>query len=243
MKGSDRSPAPAPAEVVRMFDRIAPAYDAMNSVMTAGIDARWRRETIAALRLRPGMHVLDVATGTGKLALAAARRVGRDGAVVGLDPSRAMLERARRAGARQVPAARLSWVRGDALALPFPDASFDAVSIGFGLRNLADLELGLREMARVCRPGGRVAVLEIAEPRNPVARLLFGTWFRRVVPRLGSLIGLGSAYAYLPASLDRYPGPEEVARRMADAGLAHVGWRWLATDLATLHVGTRMLDG
>lgn len=225
-----------------MFDRIAPAYDVMNTVMTAGIDARWRRDTIAELRLRPGMHVLDVATGTGKLALAAARRVGQGGSVVGLDPSRAMLERARRAGARQKPAVRIGWVRGDALALPFPDASFDAVSIGFGLRNLADPDLGLREMARVCRPGGRVAILEIAEPRDGVARLLFGTWFRRLIPRLGRVIGLASAYAYLPASLERYPSPEDVARRMADAGLVEVRWRWLATGLATLHLGTRALD-
>jgi demethylmenaquinone methyltransferase/2-methoxy-6-polyprenyl-1,4-benzoquinol methylase len=221
-----------------MFDRIAPGYDLMNTLMTAGIDGRWRRATVAALRLQPGSRVLDVATGTGKLALAAARRVGPDGEVTGLDPSAAMLRRARAAGT-PAGAAEVRWVEGDALALPFPDASFEAVSIGFGLRNLPDLASGLREMTRVLAPGGRLAVLEIAEPRGGPGRLLFRTWFRHVIPRLGRLAGLGGAYAYLPASLHRYPSPGAVGVAMADAGLADVRWRWLATGLATLHIGVR----
>jgi demethylmenaquinone methyltransferase/2-methoxy-6-polyprenyl-1,4-benzoquinol methylase len=235
---------PPQAEVVRMFDRIAPAYDAMNTLMTAGIDRRWRRATIAAVGLRPGMRVLDVATGTGKLALAAAERVGRAGEVVGLDPSVGMLERARRA-APATPGgavAAVEWVEGDGMALPFPDGRFDAVTIGFGLRNLPDPAGGIREMARVCAAGGRVAVLEIAEPRGGVGRLLFTTWFRRVVPWLGRIIGRGSAYAYLPESLGRYPSPEEVARMFGDAGLEEVRWRRLTTGLATLHVGVRGHD-
>ena len=240
-----RPARPPQAEVVRMFDRIAPAYDAMNTLMTAGVDGRWRRATIAAAGLRPGMRVLDVATGTGKLALAAAERVGRTGEVVGLDPSVAMLERARRSAARKRPgraAATVEWIEGDGMALAYPDRRFDAVTIGFGLRNLPDPARGIGELARVCAPGGRVVVLEIAEPRGGVGRLLFTTWFRRIVPWLGRIIGRGSAYAYLPESLARYPWPEEVARMFADAGLEDVRWRRLATGLATLHVGVRGQD-
>ena len=231
--------APDPAQVRSMFDRIAPVYDLMNTVMTAGLDARWRRSTVAAASLRPGQRVLDVATGTGKLARAAARAVAPDGEVVGLDASAGMLERARRAGAGEEAGARIAWVEGDALAMPFEEAGFDAVSIGFGLRNLPDVDAGLREMARVLLPGGRLVVLEIAEPPSAAGRLLFATWFRRIVPLLGRVAGQAAAYAYLPASLERYPRPGEVAARMGSAGFDVVRWRWLPTGLATLHVGRR----
>lgn len=221
-----------------MFDRIAPWYDIMNTVITAGMDRRWRRDAIAAAGIGRGMRVLDVATGTGKLAAAAARATGRGGEVIGLDPSRPMLARARKVRARD-GGAQLTWVQADGMALPFGDRTFDAVTIGFGLRNLPDPAAGLREMARVAAPGGRVVVLEIAEPPGGPARLLFRTWFRRVVPRLGRLVGRGQEYAYLPRSLDRYPPPSRVAQLMADAGLVDVRWRWLTTRLVTLHVGIR----
>jgi demethylmenaquinone methyltransferase/2-methoxy-6-polyprenyl-1,4-benzoquinol methylase len=207
----------------------------MNTVMTAGLDGRWRRATIAAAGLRPGQRVLDVATGTGKLAHATARAVAPGGEVVGLDASGRMLDRARRAD----NGGGIRWVRADALALPFDAAAFDAVTIGFGLRNLPDLDAGLREMARVLRPGGRLVVLEIAEPRNSAGRLLYATWFRRIVPLLGRVVGRAAAYAYLPASLERYPRPAEVATRMRAAGFDVVRWRWLPTGMATLHVGRR----
>jgi demethylmenaquinone methyltransferase/2-methoxy-6-polyprenyl-1,4-benzoquinol methylase len=233
-------PGADPAAVRTMFDRIAPVYDLMNAVMTAGVDARWRRSTIAALRLQPGQRVLDVATGTGKLALAAAKAVGPDGEVLGLDASAGMLDRARRAAAAAPDdAAPLRWLPADAMAMPLADASVDAVTIGFGLRNLPDVGAGLCEMARVLRPGGRLAVLEIAAPRSGAGRLLFTTWFRRIVPLLGRLIGQPAAYAYLPASLDRYPAPAQVAEAMRAAGFDAVRWRWLPTGLATLHVGRR----
>jgi demethylmenaquinone methyltransferase/2-methoxy-6-polyprenyl-1,4-benzoquinol methylase len=225
-----------------MFDRIAPYYDAMNSVMTAGLDARWRRRTIAALRLGAGDLVLDVATGTGKLALEAATHVAPGGRVCALDFAAEMLSRARGAELRssgQTSRVPVEWREGDAMQLPFSDGSFDAVSIGFGLRNLPDVSAGLREMARVLRPGGRLAVLEIAEPRAGLARLLFVTWFRRLVPVLGRVIRRRSAYAYLPASLERYPAPEAIARRMAEAGLCDVHWTWLPSGFATLHVAVR----
>lgn len=221
-----------------MFDRVAPVYDLMNSVMTAGTDARWRAATVRALDLRPGMRVLDVACGTGGLARGAAAAVGPHGSVAGVDLSGRMLIVARR---RRVSAAHAAVVyhRADALALPFEDATFDAACIGFGLRNVADHAACLREMARVVRPGGRIAVLELAEPPGGLARAVHRTWFRRVVPLLGRLLGRRAAYAYLPASVARYPGPERVAALMAAAGLGRPRWRYLPTGMATLHVGRR----
>jgi demethylmenaquinone methyltransferase/2-methoxy-6-polyprenyl-1,4-benzoquinol methylase len=221
-----------------MFDRIAPVYDLMNTVMTAGVDARWRAATLRAASLRPGMRVLDVATGTGKLARAAAGEVGPEGEVIGLDASERMLARAR-GDAPGSGAAPIRWVQGDAMSMPLDDASVDVVTIGFGLRNMPDVDAALAEMSRVLRPGGRLVVLEIAEPRSGIGRALFCTWFRRAIPLLGRLARQGDAYAYLPKSLDRYPPPEDVARRMERAGFHVVRWRWLPTGLATLHVGRR----
>jgi len=231
------STPPDPGRVVAMFDRIAPRYDLMNTLMTGGIDRLWRRNALDAAALRPGMRVLDVATGTGKLALGAVPRVTPGGAVVGLDPSGEMLARARASAARRgLP---VTWVQADAGSLPFADASFDAVTIGFGLRNLPDIAAGLQEMARVTAAGGRLVILEIAEPSNGPARTLYRTWFRQVIPRLGALAGHADAYAYLPDSVTRYPAPPRVAELMAEAGFSDARWRWLASRLATLHVGSR----
>lgn len=231
---------PDPVAVRGMFDRIAPVYDLMNTVMTGGVDARWRRATIRAADPRPGHRVLDVATGTGKLALLAARAVAPGGEVIGLDVSERMLDRARVAAVRAGPTAALvRWLRADAMALPLDDSSVDVVTIGFGLRNMPDLDAALGEMARVLRPGGRLAVLEIAVPRAGIGRALFRTWFRRVVPRLGRLAGQADAYGYLPASLDRYPPPEEIERRVLACGFDAARWRWLPTGLATLHLARR----
>ena len=216
-----------PAEGVRtMFDRIAPVYDAMNRVMTAGLDRRWRRLAAEAV-VRPGERVLDACCGTGDLALAAARAGGR---VTGLDFSERMLERARRKGPE------LEWVRGDLLELPFPDGSFDAATVGFGVRNVESLERGLAELRRVLRPGGRLAILEITTPRGPL-RVFYRLWFDRLVPLLGRLLRGGAAYAYLPASVRRFPGPEELARLLAGAGFEPVSFRLLAGGIVALHVG------
>ena len=220
-----------PAAVRGMFDGIAPVYDAMNSLMTGGLDQRWRRDAVRAARIGRGMRVLDVACGTGRLALLAAARVGADGGVVGVDASERMLARARSGGSAA------SFEVADALALPFADASFDAATIGFGLRNLADYRRGLAEMRRVVRPGGRVVVLEIARPSGGPARAIFGLWFRRVVPFIGRLARHPGAYAYLPASVLAYPEPAAVADMLREAGLVEVRWRWLTSGLATLHVG------
>ena len=217
----------APEAVRSMFDRIAPVYDAMNRVMTAGLDVRWRR-LAAAAAVRPGDRVLDAACGTGDLALADLRAGA--GAVTGLDFSPRMLERARR------KAAEVEWVEGDLLALPFGDAVFDAATIGFGIRNVADLELGLRELRRVLRPGGRLAILEITRPRGPL-RPFFELWFDRLVPRLGRLLPGGAAYSYLPESVKRFPPAEELAELMRRAGFGDVGFRLLAGSIVALHTG------
>lgn len=218
----------APDAVQTMFDRIAPVYDVMNRVMTGGLDVRWRRLAAGAV-VRPGDHVLDAACGTGDLALSD-RRAGA-AQVTGLDFSEQMLARARRKG----PA--LEWVQGDLLALPFDAATFDAATVGFGIRNVADLELSLRELRRVLRPGGRLAILEITQARG-VLRPFFSLWFDRVVPVLGKLLPGGAAYTYLPASVRRFPAAEELAELMRGAGFGEVRFRLLGGSIVALHTGT-----
>jgi demethylmenaquinone methyltransferase/2-methoxy-6-polyprenyl-1,4-benzoquinol methylase len=215
-----------------MFDRIAGVYDAMNSVMTAGLHHRWRERAADLARVGPGSRALDVATGTGDLAIALARR-GAD--VVGSDFSEGMLERAR------AKDAGVRWERANALALPYPDDSFDASTVGFGARNFSDLDRGLREMVRVVRPGGRVVVLEITTPTKPPLSTFFSLWFDRVVPVLGRLTGEDQAYAYLPSSVKRFPGPEALGARMHGAGLRDVRWILTAGGIIALHAGT--VDG
>ena len=226
-----------------MFDRIAPVYDLMNTLMTAGADAAWRRAAVRAAALRPGMRVLDVACGTGKLTREAADGVGRSGAAIGVDFSPRMLAAARRATAasrgHERAAAVVDYRLADALALPFDDGTFDAVTMGFGLRNVPDYRAALAEMARVATVGGRVVVLEIGVPRSRAGRTLYRFWFRRVVPVLGRLARQASAYRYLPASVVEYPPPERIAELMREVGLADVRWAPLSGGLVTLHRGVR----
>jgi demethylmenaquinone methyltransferase / 2-methoxy-6-polyprenyl-1,4-benzoquinol methylase len=214
-----------PAEGVRaMFDRIAPVYDAMNRTMTAGLDGRWRRITAETV-VRHGDVTLDACCGTGDLAIAAERVGAR---VTGLDFSERMLERARR------KAPELEWISGDLLELPFADASFDSATVGFGARNVDDLEGALRELRRVLRPGGRLGILEITRPRgllSPFYRL----WFDGVIPLLGKLLPGGSAYTYLPASVRRFPGPEDLSALIASAGFDGVHYRTFAGGIVALH--------
>jgi demethylmenaquinone methyltransferase/2-methoxy-6-polyprenyl-1,4-benzoquinol methylase len=211
-----------------MFDRIAPVYDAMNRVMTAGLDRRWRRLAVNEV-VWPGDRVLDACCGTGDLAVEAERRGGR---VVGLDFSARMLERARR------KSGAIEWVQGDALALPFAAGEFDAATVGFGVRNLADLEGGLRELARVLRPGGKLAVLEITRPRG-ILRPFFRLWFDVVVPFLGRVLPGGEAYTYLPASVRRFPGPDDLSALLESAGFESVRHQLLGGGIVALHVGVK----
>jgi len=216
----------APDAVRTMFDRISPVYDAMNRTMTLGLDQRWRRATVAAV-VQPGDKVLDACCGTGDLAVAALRA---GATVIGLDFSERMLERARRKSSEIV------WVQGDAQQLPFEDASFDAATVGFGVRNLDDLERGLGELRRVLRPGGRVAILEITKPSGLLAPF-YRLWFDGLVPLLGKILPGGSAYTYLPASVRRFPGPDELAGLLRGAGFEDVRWRTFAGGIVALHIG------
>jgi len=216
-----------PAESVRaMFDRIAGVYDLMNTVMTAGLHHQWRTRAVDLARVGPGTRALDVATGTGDLAIELA---ARGGDVVGSDFSEGMLERAR------AKAPGLTWEQADALALPYPDDAFDAATVGFGARNFSDLPRGLSEMVRVVKPGGRVVILEITTPQKPPLSTFFSLWFDRLVPLLGRF---DEAYTYLPSSVKRFPGPEPLAAELATAGCAEVGWILTAGGIIALHHGT-----
>jgi len=219
-------------QVRAMFDRIAGFYDRMNSVMTAGLHHRWRERAADLAALGPGDRALDVATGTGDLAVELARRVGPSGEVVGSDFSEGMLDLAR----RKAPAVRWEWA--NAMELPYADGEFAAATVGFGARNFSDLDRGLREMARVVRPGGRVVILEITAPQTPPLSTFFGLWFDRIVPVAGKLAGDPDAYAYLPSSVKRFPGPEGVAAALERAGLRDIRWILTAGGIIALHAGT-----
>lgn len=232
-----------------MFDRVAGMYDLLNGVMTAGLHHRWRARAVDFARVEPGSRVLDVATGTGDLALELARRVAPAGAVVGSDFSEEMLARARAKWERSRDApggaidasVRFEW--GDALSLPYPDDSFDAATVGFGARNFTDLARGLRELARVVRPGGRVVVLEMTSPARPPLSIFFALWFDRIVPLLGRLAGDPAAYSYLPSSVRRWPAPAILAAEMERAGIGEIGYLLTAGGIIAIHAGTVPADG
>jgi demethylmenaquinone methyltransferase/2-methoxy-6-polyprenyl-1,4-benzoquinol methylase len=228
----------AEPQVRAMFDRIAGIYDRLNGVMTAGLHHSWRRRAADLAQISPGAHVLDVATGTGDLAFELAGRVGAQGVVVGADFSEQMLEVARRKATGRVAAAEIRFEQANALELPYATGEFDAATVGFGVRNFADLERGLRELARVVRPGGHVVILEMTSPQRPPLSTFFGLWFDRIVPVLGRLAGDPQAYSYLPSSVRRFPGPAELAALMAAAGLSEIRYVLTAGGIIALHVGT-----
>jgi demethylmenaquinone methyltransferase/2-methoxy-6-polyprenyl-1,4-benzoquinol methylase len=217
----------AEPQVEAMFDRIASVYDLMNRVMTVGMDERWRRRA-ADLAGSP-RRALDVATGTGDLAIELGSR-GAD--VVGVDFSEGMLEIARR------KAPQIDFRTGNALALDFGDDEFDAATVGFGARNFDDLDRGLSEMARVVRPGGKVVILEITNPQKPPLSTFFRIWFDSIVPLLGRVAGDPDAYEYLPNSVKRFPGPRDLAAKMVGAGMEDVRWILTAGGIIAIHSGT-----
>jgi demethylmenaquinone methyltransferase/2-methoxy-6-polyprenyl-1,4-benzoquinol methylase len=216
----------SPDGVRSMFDRIAPVYDPMNRVMTSGLDGRWRRLAARAV-VMPGARVLDACCGTGDLALAARAEGGR---VTGLDFSVPMLELARR------KSAEIEWIEGDLLELPFEQGSFDAATVGFGVRNVENLGQALRELRRVLRRGGRLAILEVVRPKGPLA-LFYRVWFDGLVPLVGRLLPGGAAFRYLPASVKRFPGPPELSEEVRAAGFSPVETRLLAGGIVVLLVG------
>jgi demethylmenaquinone methyltransferase/2-methoxy-6-polyprenyl-1,4-benzoquinol methylase len=230
--------------VQAMFDRISGFYDVMNSVMTAGLHHGWRRRAADLASVGPGDRVLDVATGTGDLAFELAGRVGPEGEVIGSDFSQDMLTHARAkapaAAGRDRAPVTFEWA--NAMALPYADGEFAAATVGFGARNFSDLDLGLREMARVVKPGGKVVVLEITTPTRPPLSTFYRLWFDRVVPVIGKLAGDSEAYEYLPSSVKRFPGPRELAAKLDAAGM-DVRYVLTAGGIIALHVGTRRAAG
>jgi demethylmenaquinone methyltransferase / 2-methoxy-6-polyprenyl-1,4-benzoquinol methylase len=238
-----------------MFDRIAGVYDLMNTAMTAGLHHRWRARAADEARVGPGSRVLDVATGTGDLAIELARRVSPGGEVVGSDFAEGMLARARTKAAAAGASVQPTFEWGDALQLPYADGSFDAATVGFGARNFDDLARGLSELARVVAPGGRVVVLEITTPTRPPLSLFYRLWFDRMVPAIGRIAGatvallsrfrdpqadvtIADAYAYLPNSVKRFPSPPVLAAQMERAGLSQISYLILAGGIVAIHAGT-----
>lgn len=237
-----RNSAEFAGEVRGMFDRIAGVYDLMNSTMSAGMHHRWRERAAEMAEVGPGAAALDVACGTGDLSFELAGRVGRTGRVVGSDFSERMLDLAREKAAERPAgegAATPVFEWADALQLPYDDASFDAVTVGFGVRNFADLERGLAELARVLRPRGRLVILEITQPQRPPLSTFFSLWFDRLVPLLGAIAGDSAAYTYLPESVRRFPLPADLAGMLAGAGLERIRWTILAGGIIAIHRGTK----
>jgi demethylmenaquinone methyltransferase / 2-methoxy-6-polyprenyl-1,4-benzoquinol methylase len=219
-----------------MFDRIAGRYDLLNSVMTAGLHHSWRKRAADRAELNPGDSALDVCCGTGDLALELASRVAPEGRVIGCDFSEPMLDLAReKAAGRDSAGIRFEWA--DALRLPYDDGRFDAVTVGFGARNLSDLDAGLAEMARVLRPGGRLVVLEITQPTRPPLSTFYSLWLDRAVPLLGALAGDSDAYTYLPESVRSFPSPRGLAAKMDAADFERIRWTVLARGIIAIHSG------
>ncbi|MGQ9820299.1 MAG: bifunctional demethylmenaquinone methyltransferase/2-methoxy-6-polyprenyl-1,4-benzoquinol methylase UbiE [Thermogutta sp.] len=229
----------AASRIRTMFAEIAPRYDFLNHLLSLGIDIRWRRKAVRLAGDPAGGPILDVCCGTGDLALAFRRRHPNGIAIVGADFCRPMLVIGKeKAGKR---GAAIQFIEADALKLPFPDNAFGLVSVAFGLRNVADTDRGLREMARVCRPGGRVLVLEFTLPRVPVIGGLYRWYFHRVLPRIGQALARNrySAYNYLPASVEEFPQGSALLRRMTTAGLRDAKAFPMTFGIATLYLGTK----
>jgi len=224
-------------QVQRIFSEIAPRYDLLNHVLSLNIDKGWRRKAVDRLgwERRPGGLFLDACAGTYDLGLELVRRSSFTGRVVAADFAHPMLVQ----GAEKVAGERVSPVCGDALGLPFPDDAFDGATVGFGVRNLSDLERGLGEFHRVLRSGARLVVLEFTTPPNPLMRAGYLFYFHRILPIVGRIVsGHPWAYTYLPESVREFPGPEDLGRLFREAGFRDVGWRLLTGGIAAIHWGT-----
>ena len=224
-----------------MFSQIAPRYDAMNHLLSLNIDRYWRWRAVKRLRIMPGKPILDTCTGTGDLAMAIARRAGKDCQVIGSDFCYAMLEIAKDKRKNSDPTGEIDYLEADSQALPFGDENFGCVTVAFGLRNVADTDQGLREMTRVCAPGGQVMVLEFSRPTLPGLRGLYGFYFSNILPRVGQWFARNNkdAYSYLPESVGQFPDGQELADRMTAAGLVDVKFTQLTVGVATIYEGTK----
>jgi demethylmenaquinone methyltransferase/2-methoxy-6-polyprenyl-1,4-benzoquinol methylase len=241
--GVDESGVDKSGERVReMFRQIAPRYDRMNHLLSMNVDRYWRWRTVRGLRIEPGYPILDTCTGTGDLALAIARAAPDSVAVTGSDFCHAMLKIARdKRGPAGDASARVEFLEADSQSLPFADDTFQCVTVAFGLRNVADTDRGIREMARVCRPGGQVVVLEFSRPQLWGLKQAYGFYFRNVLPRVGQWMARNdkSAYQYLPESVGEFPDGQLLADRMTACGLTDVRFRRLTFGVATLYEGTK----
>jgi len=227
-------------EVARHFDAVAARYDLMNTILSCGLHHLWKRRTIRLLGLKPGERVLDVCGGTGDLALLAAREVGDRGIVLLYDINRAMLLAGRPKLAQTGPSGRICFVEGDAERLAVADGSMDAAMVGFGVRNLTNMAAGLREMYRVLRPGGRLAILEFSRPTNPLWRRLYDLYSFTVMPLLGQVIaGSREAYTYLTTSIRQFPLPEELAATLRTIGFTQVTYQRLTNGIAVIHLAMK----
>jgi demethylmenaquinone methyltransferase / 2-methoxy-6-polyprenyl-1,4-benzoquinol methylase len=224
-------------QVRGMFDRIAGVYDVMNSAMSAGLHHEWRQRAVERAQVTPGADALDICCGTGDLALELRRQIGPDGRVVGCDFSEPMLELARQKSGEEGLPVEFGWA--DALDLPYGDASFDVATIGFGARNLADLDKGISEMSRVLRPGGRLVILEITRPQREPLATFYSVWFDRLVPFIGNFAGDPEAYSYLPNSVRAFPEPRALAAKMDAAGFEGIRWLLLAGGIVAIHSGVK----
>ncbi|HRH69927.1 MAG: bifunctional demethylmenaquinone methyltransferase/2-methoxy-6-polyprenyl-1,4-benzoquinol methylase UbiE [Flavobacteriales bacterium] len=224
-------------QVEHMFDSISPKYDLLNRMLSMGVDQGWRRKTVRLLGQEPVAHLLDVATGTADLAIMAARKVDR---VTGIDISEGMLSQGRVKLAKRGLVDRITLAQADSTALPFPDATFDAVTVAFGVRNFEDLEAGLREMIRVLKPNGRIFVLEFSKPQRTPMRQLFRFYFHRVMPLIGRAVSKDSAaYTYLPKSVDAFPEGPAFLAMLKNAGCREADARSLTGGIATLYIARK----
>ncbi|MEI8214120.1 MAG: bifunctional demethylmenaquinone methyltransferase/2-methoxy-6-polyprenyl-1,4-benzoquinol methylase UbiE [Planctomycetota bacterium] len=226
--------------VQRMFAEIAPRYDLLNHTLSLHVDRYWRWKSLGWLTLEPGLPVLDVCTGTGDLALAMSKRLGSDTEVVGSDFCAPMLEIARHKQERQLrDHSQLRFVEADTMQLPFESDYFSVVTVAFGLRNVSDTMAGLREMLRVTRPGGQIAILEFSKPTAPGLKQFYDFYFRSVLPRIGNTVAKNSsdAYRYLPESVSQFPSGEELAKWMREVGMESVRWHAMTLGAVTLYLG------
>ncbi|MFK8114173.1 MAG: bifunctional demethylmenaquinone methyltransferase/2-methoxy-6-polyprenyl-1,4-benzoquinol methylase UbiE [Rubripirellula sp.] len=229
------------SRVQEMFRQIAPRYDAMNHLLSMNVDRYWRWRAVKRLRISPDAPILDTCTGTGDLAISIAKHAPESVDVVGSDFCHAMLEIARDKRSEGTPTAEIDFLEADSQELPFAENTFQCVTVAFGLRNVADTDQGLREMTRVCRPGGQVMVLEFSHPRIWGLRQAYGYYFRNVLPRIGQWFARNdkSAYKYLPESVGQFPDGQALADRMTAVGLIDVRFTPLTLGVATIYEGTK----